>query len=144
MWCYLLHFRKAQSSWVTYSRSESEFKPNILMIPIIKSLPTISLVQFSCSVMSDSVIPWTAAYQASLSITNSQSLLKVMSIKSVMPSHHLILCHPFSCPQSFPALGSFPMNWLFAYLKESNWLLHTGLVSCELLISRVCFLWVST
>ena len=115
MWCYLLHFRKAQSSWVTYSRSESEFKPNILMIPIIKSLPTISLVQFSCSVMSDSVIPWTAAYQASLSITNSQSLLKVMSIKSVMPSNHLILCHPFSsCLQSFPAPGSFPVSQLSA------------------------------
>ena len=40
------------------------------------------------------VIPWTAAHQASLSITNSRSLLKLMSIKSVMPSNHLILCHP--------------------------------------------------
>ena len=38
--------------------------------------------------------PWTAARQASLSITNSQSLLKLMSIESVMPSNHLILCHP--------------------------------------------------
>ena len=50
-------------------------------------------VQFSRSVMSDSS-PWTAAHQASLSITNSQSLLKLMPIKSVMPSSHLILCHP--------------------------------------------------
>ena len=71
-------------------------------------------VQFS-SVVSDSVTPWTAACQASLSITNSQSLLKLMSIKSVMHSNHLILCHPVSsCLQSFPASGSFPMSQFFA------------------------------
>ena len=54
------------------------------------------------------VIPWTAACQTSLSITNSWSILKLMSIGSVMPSNHLILCCPFSsCPQSFKASGSF-------------------------------------
>ena len=52
------------------------------------------LVQFSHSVMSDFATPWTAVCQASLSITNSQSLLKLMSIELVMPSNHLILCHP--------------------------------------------------
>ena len=57
--------------------------------------------------------PWTAARQASLSITNSWSLLKLKSIESVMPSNHLILCHPFSCLQSFPASGSFLMGQLF-------------------------------
>ena len=51
-------------------------------------------VQFSRSVVSNSATPWTAAYQASLSITNSQSLLIPMSIESVMPSSHLILCRP--------------------------------------------------
>ena len=52
--------------------------------------------------------PWTAARQASLSITNSQSLLKLMSIELVIPPNHLILCRPFSsCLQSFPASGSF-------------------------------------
>ena len=51
--------------------------------------------QFSHSVMSDSVTPWTAALQASLSIINSLSLFKLMSIQSVMPSYHLILRHPF-------------------------------------------------
>ena len=51
-------------------------------------------IQFSHSVMSDSVTPWTAAHQASLSITNSWNLHKLMSIKSVMPSSHFILCHP--------------------------------------------------
>ena len=58
--------------------------------------------------------PWTAARQASLSITNSQSLPKLISIESAMPSNHLVLCHPISsCPQSFPALGSFQMSQLF-------------------------------
>ena len=55
--------------------------------------------------------PWTIAHQASLSITNSQSLLKLMSLKSVMPSNHLILCYPFSCClQSCPASQSFFFN----------------------------------
>ena len=58
--------------------------------------------------------PWTAARQASLSITNSQSLLKLMSIALVMPSNHLFLCVPFSSHlQSFPASGSFPVSWFF-------------------------------
>ena len=61
------------------------------------------------------VMPWTAAHQASLSITNSWSLLKLMSIESVMPSNRLILLHPLSsCLQSFPASGSFPMSQLIA------------------------------
>ena len=65
------------------------------------------------------VTPWTTAYQAPLSITNSQSLLKLMAIKSVMPSNHLILCHPilwmsWKAFQSFPALESFPMRQFFA------------------------------
>ena len=58
------------------------------------------------------VTPWNASRQAALSITNSQSLLKLMSIKLVMPSNQLI---PFSsCLQSFPASGSFAMSQLFA------------------------------
>ena len=52
--------------------------------------------------------PWRAACQASLSITNSQSLLKLMSIESVMPSNHFILCHPlFLLPKIFPSLRVF-------------------------------------
>ena len=56
---------------------------------------------------------WTTARQASLSITKSQSLPKLMFIESVMPSNHLILCRPFSSPQSLPASGSFQMSQLF-------------------------------
>ena len=57
-------------------------------------VPGESSVQFSRSVLSDSATPWIAACQASLSITNSRSLLNLMSIESVMPSSHFILCLP--------------------------------------------------
>ena len=87
-------------------------------LPALQSwdLAVISLVvQFSHSVMSDSATPWTAARQASLSITNSWSLLKLMSIELVMPSNHLILCGPLLLLLlSFPASWSFPMSQFFA------------------------------
>ena len=61
------------------------------------------------------VTSWTTAHQASLSMINSQSPHKPMSIESVMLSNHLVLCHHFSSsPQSFPASGSFPVSCLFA------------------------------
>ena len=64
--------------------------------------------------------PWIAARQASLPITNSQSSLRLTSIESVMPSSHLILCHPLLfCPQSLLASGSFPMSQLFAWGGQS-------------------------
>ena len=56
----------------------------------------------------------TAAHQASLFFTTFQSLLKLMSIESLMPSNRLILCHPLVLPWSFPALGFFPVSQLFA------------------------------
>ena len=82
--------------------------------------------QFSHSVVSHSLlIPWTAARQASLSITNSWSLFKLMSIESVMPSNHLILCRPLLLPPSiFPSIRAFskesvlhirwPKDWSFS------------------------------
>ena len=67
------------------------------------------VVHFSRSVMSDSATPWTAACQASLSITNSQNLPKLMTIMLVMPSNHLILCHPLLLLSSvFPSIRVFP------------------------------------
>ena len=80
------------------------------------------LVQFSLvqllSYVQLFVIAWTEAHQSFLSTINSQSLLKLMSIESVMPSNHFILYFPFSsCPQSFPASGFF-----FFFSNES--LLH--------------------
>ena len=82
--------------------------------------------------------PWTAAPQASLSITNSQSLLKLMPIESVMPSNHLILCHPLLLPPSiFPNTRVFsnesvfirsPKYWSFTFnISPSNE--YSGLIS---------------
>ena len=90
-----------------------------------RSWSLLPLVQFS-SVQSLSRVrvfatPWIAAGQASLSITNSRSLLKLMPIESVMPSSHLILCRPLLLlPQSLPASGSFPMSQLFAWGGQST------------------------
>ena len=66
------------------------------------------------------VTPWTAAHQVSLSITNSRSSLKLMSIESVIPSNHLILCRPLLLHlSSFPASGSFQMSQLFSSSGQS-------------------------
>ena len=96
-----------------------------------------SISQFSHSVMSNSATPWTAARQASLSITNSQSLLKLMFIESVMPSNHLILCCPLlPLPSIFPSIRVFsnesvlhigwPKYWSFSFSiipsdEHSDW-----------------------
>ena len=77
------------------------------------------LLLFSRSVMSDSLRypppPWTPAQQDFMSFTIAQSLLKLRSIELVMPCNHFVLVMPFSsCLQSFPASGSFIMNWLYA------------------------------
>ena len=89
------------------------------------SVQPLSLVQLFAS-------PWTAACQASLSITSSQSLLKLMSIESVMPSNHLILCHPLLLLLSiFPSIRVFsnesvlcirwPKYWSFSFnISPSN------------------------
>ena len=78
------------------------------------------------------VAPWTAAHQASLSITNSWNSPKIMSIKSVMPSSHLILCHPLLLlPSIFPSIRIFsnesvlyirwPKYWCFSFsISPSN------------------------
>ena len=96
-------------------------------------------VQFRCSVESDSATPWTTACQASLSITNSWSLFKLMSTESVMPSNHLILCHPLLLqPSIFPSIRVFsnesalqirlPKCWSFSFnISPSNE--HSGLIS---------------
>ena len=85
------------------------------------------------------VTPWTTAHQASLSITNSRSLLKLMSIESVVPSNHLILCHPLLLlPSVFPSIKVFssesvlhirwPKYWSFSFsISSSNE--YSGLIS---------------
>ena len=95
----------------------------------------ITIIQFSCSVMSDALGP--QDYQAPLSITNSYSWLKLMSIKSVMPSNHLILCWPLLLlPSIFPSIRVFsnrsvlyitwPKHWSFSISPSNE---YSGLIS---------------
>ena len=99
---------------------------------VISSVQSLSRVRLFAT-------PWTAAHQASLSITNSQSLLKLMSIESVMPSSHLILCHSLLLlPSIFPSIRAFskesalrirwPKYWSFSFnISPSNE--YSGLIS---------------
>ena len=103
-----------------------------LICGIFTSVQSLSLVWLF-------VTPWTAARQASLSITNSRSSLRLMSIESVMPSSHLILCRPLVLPPSiFPSIRVFsnesvlhmrwPKYWSFSFsISPSNE--HSGLIS---------------
>ena len=117
---------------------------SILPEPIMQKLRIVKhilpSVQFSHSVMSDYATPWTAACQASLSITNFQSLFKLMSIESVMPSNHLILCRPLLLPSIFPSIRVFsnelalcirwPKYWSSSFsfgISPSN--AYSGLIS---------------
>ena len=78
-------------------------------------------LSFSSSFVSDSANPWTVACQASLSFTLSRSLLKLVSIESLMPSNHLILCCPHLLLLSiFQASGFFPMSQFFASGSQST------------------------
>ena len=102
------------------------------LLPWFSSVQLLSLVQLFAT-------PWAAAHQASLSITNFQSPPKPMSIKSVMPSNHLILCHPLLLPPSiFPSIRVFsnesalhirwPKYWSFSFsISPSNE--YSGLIS---------------
>ena len=84
----------------------------------MENLYQIRSVAQSCLTLCD---PTNRSMPGLLSITNSQSLLKLMSIKSVMPSSHVILRHPFSsCPHSLPASWSFPVSQLFASGGQST------------------------
>ena len=89
--------------------------------------------------MSDSVSSWTAAFQDTLSIANSRSLFKLMSIESVMPSNHFILCHPLLLlPSIFPSIRVFssesvlhirwPKYWSFSFSINPSYE-YSGLIS---------------
>ena len=116
--CYWCHYFLVETSYV-------------FLYNVFSSVQSISHVRFFAT-------PWTAAHQASLAITNSQSLLKLMSKESVMPSNHLILCHPLLLPPSIiPRIKVFsnesvllirwPKYWSFNInISPSNE--HSGLI----------------
>ena len=120
--------------WTAFSNRQQESQlaavcPPGLLFSLVQSLSRVELF----------MTPWTTAHQASLSITNSRSLLKLMCIESVMPSNHLILCRPLLLPPSiFPSIRvfsnelAFHIRWLkywsFSFnISPSNE--HSGLIS---------------
>ena len=146
-------YRVAQSqTWLKRlsSSSISSRKIGIFFCNHLSQKKQLLNIQFS-SVQSLSHVrlfatPWIAARQASLSIINSQSLLKLMSIELVMPSNHLILCHPFSCPQSLPASRSFPMLSISPLIVVSIYLpsvLRCSFVGCIYIYNCNTFLYWS-
>ena len=140
-WLHLLH-----SAWPWHSLSPGSFlyETSLSLHEVVvrikgeKCLVMFSLVQ-SLSCVRLFVTPWIAAHQASLSITNSWSLLKLMPIESVVPSNHLILCLPLLLlPSIFPSIRVFsnesalcvrwPKDWSFSFnISPSNE--YLGLVS---------------
>ena len=125
-------------------KSEAQGKVEDLSLTFsISSVQPLSRVQLFAT-------PWTAARQVSLSITNTWSLLKLMSIESLMPANHLILCHPLLFPPSiFPSIRVFsnesvlqirqPKYWSFSFsISPSNE--YSGLISFRyVLIYDICF-----
>ena len=126
--------KKGTPSWslfISYKPFLCTFHIKFLISPV-QSLSCVQLF----------VTPWTVARQASLSITNSWSLLKLMSIELVIPSNHLILCHPLLfLPSIFPSIGVFsnesalcirwPKYWSFSFnITPSNE--HPGLISSRM------------
>ena len=113
------------------------FQSSIILNKIAQDLCCNSVQSLRCVWLFGT--PWTAAHQASLSITNSRSLLRLMSIESVMPSNHLILCRPLFLPLSiFPSIRVFskesvlrirwPKYWSFSFsISPSNE--YSGLIS---------------
>ena len=117
-----------QISWLLIASSRKENQdidpyPALSLMSLFSSVQSLSRVQLFAT-------PWTAARQASLSVTNSWRLLKLMSIESVMPSNRLILCCPFLLPPSiFPSIRVFsnesvlhirwPKYWSFKLQHQS-------------------------
>ena len=97
-------------------------------------------VQSSHSVVSDSVTPWKAACQASLSITNSQSLLKLMPIESAMSSNHLILCRPLLfLPSIFPSIRVFSNEAVLHIRWSKYWNFSLSISPCNAYLGMISF-----
>ena len=124
-------------TWTKAVGMECDHLCNICQHPVVSISPGRGSVQ-SLSCIQLFVTPWSTACQASLSITNSQSLLKLTPIQSVMPSSHLIFCHPLLPPSVFPSIRVFsnesvlhikwPKYWSFSFsINPSNE--YSGLIA---------------
>ena len=122
--------------WLSFHVNTSDFVSGIGLV-LGRSVQLLSHVRLF-------VTPWTVAHQVSLSIINSQSLLKLISIDSVMSSNHLILCRPL-LPSIFPSINSSVLSFLYSltltpihdYWKNHSFDLKRSLVFSILLFSSI-------
>ena len=101
-------------------------------LSLFSSVQSLSHVQFFAT-------PWTAAHQASLSITNSQSLLKLMSTESVMSSTHLILCRPLLLPSIFPTIRVFSSESVLYIRWPKYWSFNFSISPSSEYSGLICF-----
>ena len=138
--------------WRSFQYSSSVYSCHFFLISSasVRSIPFLSFIvpMFAWNVPFSSVqllsrvqlfaTPYTAAHRASLSITNSQSLLKLMSIKSVMPSNHHILCHSLLLPPSiFPSIRVFSNNSVLHIRWPNYWSFSFSISPSKLEMSNV-------
>ena len=131
---------ESQDSNSPWTSSYSNIFSTFAIVPS-RTLPKCNLALAVVDVQSLSRVqlfatPWTAAHQASLSFTISRSLLKLISIELVMPSNHLVLCHPLLLPSIFPSIRVFsnesalcirwPKYWSFSISSSNE---HSALIS---------------
>ena len=119
-----------------YTTSKSYCKRQPLVLCFLFCFPGLLVVVQSLSHVGLFVTPWTAPRQASLSFTISQSMLRLLSVESVMPSSHLILCRPLLLPSIFPSIRVFsnesalhlrwPESCSFSFSPSNE---YTGLIS---------------
>ena len=122
LWKWGWHLPSSLHTWCWIGNQKSNFINLLLshnhtvsgLLILYSSAPAVVVVQLLSHIQFFAT-PWTATYQAPLSFTISWSLLKLMSLESMMPSSHFILCHPILLLTSilYPVSGSFPMSWLF-------------------------------
>ena len=151
-WSNIIFNREGQTASILISGTIKDISPlvfNIFLEVLLSSIKQEKKrqpiwIHFICSDQCPvwlSATPWTAAHQVSLSITNSRSLLKLMSIELVMPSNHLILCRPFLLlPSIFPSIRVFssesvlsirwPKYWSFSFSISPSQ--YSELISCRI------------
>ena len=120
--CLLFSSNAAIHTWVSQVLPYKGHSSSTIILVYLYNIRVQGSVQFSRSVVSDSATPWTAACQASLSITNSRSLLKLIFIQLVMPSNHFILCHLLLLlPSILPSIRVFSNESVLRIKWPKNW-----------------------
>ena len=113
---------RTEKGQFSFQSQRKAMTKNVQTFTQLHSYHTLASSVQSLSCVWLSAIPWTTACQASLSITNSQSSFKIMSIKSVMPSNHHILCRPLLIlPSIFPSIRVFPKESVLHIMWPKYW-----------------------